>query len=73
MDEQKTQPTIETLMQMVAAFQLEVRERFDGLEKEMRDGFRKVDRKLDVLNQSLLEIRADQRYMDERITALEPK
>lgn len=101
MDEQQTQPTMETLMQTMAALQAEMREgfqqvvgqfgafetrfggletrfgaletRFDALEKELRDGFRKVDRKLDVLNQSLLEIRADLRYMDERITAVEPK
>jgi hypothetical protein len=94
MDEQQTQPTIETLMQIISAFQTEMREgfrqvgerfdalekrfdalekRFDALEKEVRDGFRRLERKQDVLNQSILEIRGDLRYMDERITALEQK
>lgn len=66
MDEQHTQPTIETLMQMMSASQAEMREgfrqvggRFDVLEKEMRDGFRKLERKQDVLNQSILEISCD--------------
>ena len=41
--------------------------RLGGVETELR----KVNKKLDVLNQSILEIRADQRLLEDRIELLE--
>ena len=45
----------------------EVTPRFQAIETELR----KVNKKLDVLNQSILEIRADQRLLEDRIELLE--
>ena len=45
--------------------------RFDKLETDMDDGFRRVARKMDVLNASLLEVRAEQRYLDRRLEKIE--
>jgi chromosome segregation ATPase len=45
--------------------------RFDKLETDMDDGFRSVARKMDVLNGYLLEMRAEQRYLDRRLEKIE--
>ena len=45
--------------------------RFDKLETDMDDGFRRVAFKMDVLNDALLEVRAEQRYLDRRLEKLE--
>lgn len=48
-----------------------VDERLDQLSTELDDGFRGVERKMDVLNQYFLELRADQRYVDRRLEKIE--
>jgi len=45
--------------------------RFDKLETDMDDGFRRVARKLEVLNDSFFEMQADQRYLDRRLEKVE--
>src|SRR6185369_16979942 len=45
--------------------------RFDKLETDMDDGFRRVARKLEVLNDSFFEMQADQRYLDRRLEKIE--
>ena len=52
--------------------------RFDGvdaglktLSTELNDGLRGVERKIEVLNQDLLELKADQRYVDSRLQKIE--
>jgi len=45
--------------------------RFDKLETDMDDGFRRVARKMEVLNDSFLEMQADQRYLDRRLEKIE--
>ena len=52
--------------------------RFDGvdtrlktLSTELNDGPRGVERKIEVLNQDLLELKADQRYVDSRLQKIE--
>jgi predicted nucleic acid-binding Zn-ribbon protein len=47
--------------------------RFDKLETEMSNGFRGVERKMDVLNKYLLEVRADQRYLEDRLENIEAR
>jgi len=56
----------------------EVRAHVNRQEKEVRDGFgrleremRQLGRKLDLLNQEFLTMRADQRDIDDRLDALE--
>ena len=43
------------------------------LRSELNHGLRRVAREVDILNRNLLEVRADLRYLDERVTKLEPE
>jgi len=45
--------------------------RFETLSTELNDGLRGVERKIEVLNQYLLEFRADQLYVDKRLQKIE--
>jgi chromosome segregation ATPase len=45
--------------------------RFTVLETDLENGLRGVERKIDVLNQYILALRADQRYVDSRLEKLE--
>ena len=45
--------------------------RFEALSTELNDGFRGVEGKIEVLNQYLLEFRADQLYVDKRLQKIE--
>lgn len=45
--------------------------RFNELSTQLDDGIRGVERKMDVLNQYFLELRADQRYTDRRLEKIE--
>ena len=46
-------------------------ERFNSLDKDLDNNFRGVERKIDVLNRNILELRADQRYVDSRLEKIE--
>jgi chromosome segregation ATPase len=43
------------------------------LRRELNHGLRRIDKQVDVLNRSFLEVRADLLYLDERVTKLEPE
>ena len=43
------------------------------LRGELSQGLRRVERQIDVLNHDNLEVRADLRHLDERVTKLEPE
>ena len=43
------------------------------LRRELNHGLRKVERQVDILNHNILEVRGDLRYLDERVTKLEPE
>jgi len=45
--------------------------RFDKQDINAEDNFRGLERKLDVLNKDILELRADQRYVDSRLEKIE--
>ena len=45
--------------------------RFEALSTELNDGLRGVEGKIEVLNQYLLEFRADQLYVDKRLQKIE--
>ena len=45
--------------------------RFDQQDTVLDNGFRSMERKMDVLNKYFLETRADQRYLDDRLEKLE--
>jgi chromosome segregation ATPase len=46
-------------------------ERFNSLDKDLDHNFRGVERKIDVLNRNILELRADQRYVDSPLEKIE--
>ena len=48
-----------------------VDKRFETLNTDIDNGLRGVERKIDVLNQYILDLRADQRYVDSRLEKIE--
>ena len=46
---------------------------FTALHIEVENGLRGVERKIDVLNRNILELQADQRYVDSRLEKIESK
>lgn len=61
-------------------FEVEVRDRFDRFEAElkqlrsdMNDGFRRLERKIDLLNRDILDLRADHEHVLQRVEKLESK
>ncbi len=51
----------------------EMRVELGNLRVEMEAGSRRVERKIDILNQNILDVRADQRELEERVTKIEPQ
>jgi hypothetical protein len=45
--------------------------RLDGIETEMRNGFRKLERQIGLLAEDVLVVRADQRDLEKRVSKLE--
>jgi len=43
------------------------------LHTDLENGLRGVERKIDVLNKNILELQADQRYVDSRLEKIESK
>ncbi len=50
---------------------VELNGKIDGLRSDTESGFRRVERKIDVLNQNILDVRADSRELEERVDKLE--
>lgn len=46
-------------------------QKFEALSTDLDNGLRGVERKIDVLNQYILDLRADQRYVDSRLEKIE--
>ncbi|HJU55971.1 MAG TPA: hypothetical protein VJ715_15405 [Pyrinomonadaceae bacterium] len=70
---QETRPIWERALAEIAALRTEMREGFEKVHGELNHGLRRVDLKIDILNHDILEVRADLRYLDERVTKLEPE
>lgn len=68
---QETKPIWERALAEIAEVRTEMREGFEKVYVEMDNGMRRVARQVDVLNHNVLEVRADLRYIDERVTKLE--
>jgi chromosome segregation ATPase len=78
----ETRPIWERALAEITETRVEMNERFENLRTEMHeefgkvrvemdDGLRRVAGQVDVLNQSILEVRGNLRYLDRRITKLE--
>jgi len=62
-----TQPTIETVVQMLGELREHMDARFDRVDARLD----KIERKIKVLNDDMLSIRADLAGIDQRVTSLE--
>jgi archaellum component FlaC len=72
---QETRPIWEQVLARLEGLEndlrAEMREGFEKSRAELNTGLRRVDRQIDVLNRNILEVRADLRYLDERVNKLE--
>jgi hypothetical protein len=77
-DDITTNPTIETVLERINS----LGEKFDGrmsalesevgeIRKDLRTGLRMIERKIDVLNDNILRVAADQKDLEERVENLE--
>jgi hypothetical protein len=62
-----TQPTIETVVQMLREMREHMDARFDRVDARLD----KIERKISILNDDVLSIRADLAGIDQRVTKLE--
>ena len=69
----ETKPIWERALAEIAATRAELAETRTELRGEMKDGFRKLGAKMDVLNNDLLTVRGDQRLLEKRVEDLESK
>jgi chromosome segregation ATPase len=69
----ETKPIWERALAEIAATRAELAETKAELRSEMKDGFRKLGLKIELLNEDSLTLRADQKQLDRRVEALESK
>lgn len=74
------QPTLQEVLEAVNALGIELHsfrttmeKRLDEMSTEMKAGFRNVERKVDVLNREMLQLKADYEGLDQRVSRLEPE
>jgi hypothetical protein len=70
---QETRPIWERALAEIAGLRAEMQEGFEKVRGELSLGLRREERQVDILNHDILEVRADLRYLDERVTKLEPE
>src|SRR5207248_4353577 len=73
-----TKPIWENALKEIADTRVEMREGFEKvhveIEKvrsEVETGMRRVERKIDILNQNILDVRADQKELEERVNKID--
>jgi chromosome segregation ATPase len=73
-----TKPIWENALKEIAEARVEMRDDFEKvhveIEKvgsEVETGTRRVERKIDILNQNILDVRADQRELEERMNKID--
>lgn len=67
----ETKPIWERALAEIAEVRTEMRERFENLQKDMDRGFHRASKQMDILNNSIMEVRTDLRFLEERVTKLE--
>ena len=86
-DDNITRPTIETVLEGINSLGEKLDSRMNSLEgrisslesevgeirKDLRTGLKMVERKIDVLNNSMLQMVADRKDLEERVENLETK
>jgi chromosome segregation ATPase len=68
-----TKPIWERALAEIAETRAELKAEIAELRSEMRDGFRTLGSKMDVLNEDVLTVRAEQRLLGKRVQDLESK
>lgn len=69
----ETRPIWERALAEIAGLRAEMQEGFEKVHGELNRGLRRINRKVDILNHDILEVRADLLHLDERVTKLEPE
>lgn len=72
-NEADTRSTLDTILERINALGNELRGDIANLREEMNVGFRKMEDKIDVLNQNILEVRADYRDLKRRMESMEKR
>jgi hypothetical protein len=79
-DDINTKPTIETVLERINSLGEKLDSRMSALETEvreirndLREGLRMVEHKIEVLNDNILRVSADQRDLRKRVENLESK
>jgi len=68
---QKGQEELRTEVKELRAGQQELRKLYDGLRNDLNTGLRRVERKIEILNDNLLAVKADIRDLEVRVEKLE--
>ena len=69
----ETKPIWERALSEIANLRVELAETKQELRTEMKEGFRKLAMKIELLNEASLEVRSDQRLLEKRVETLESK
>ena len=69
----ETKPIWERALGELANLRVELAETRQELRTEMKEGFRKLAMKVELLNEDSLTVRSDQRQLEKRVEALESK
>jgi BMFP domain-containing protein YqiC len=72
-----TKPGITAVLERINQLGEQLNKKIDDavneLRTEMREGFRRLDQKLDILNKGLFELQTDHKLLEQRVTDLERK
>ncbi|MCI0488997.1 MAG: hypothetical protein L0229_20585 [Blastocatellia bacterium] len=70
---QDTRPMWEAVQDQLKEMDERFMARIDGLQTEMRDEFRKLTKKVEILTQDVMDVRTENRLLEDRITKIERK
>lgn len=68
-----TKPIRENALKEIADVRMEMQQGFEKIQSDLNAGVRRMERKIDVLNQNILEVRADPREVMERMDKIDPQ
>ena len=66
-----TKPIWENALKEIADTRVEMREGLEKSRSDMEAGMRRLEHKIDILNQNILDVRADQRELEGRVNKIE--
>ncbi|HEX8650927.1 MAG TPA: hypothetical protein VF708_08790 [Pyrinomonadaceae bacterium] len=66
-----TKPIWENALKEIAEIPVEMRAGFEKSRSDTEAGLRRLERKIDILNKNILDVRADQQELEERVNKLD--